>query len=66
MAFAVRALPAPRAVNYALADACCASFRVFLERALAASGARRICDLGGGANPFLEREFLDREGLRCV
>lgn len=66
MAHAVRAFGAPRPVTYARADDRCASFRGFLEWAIAASGARRICDLGGGANPLLDRDFLERMGLRCV
>lgn len=66
MALAVRALPAPRAINFALTDERCLGFRAFLDQCIAASGARRICDIGGGANPFLDRQFLEREGLRCV
>lgn len=55
-----------RPVSYARADDLCASFRGFLEWAIATSGALRICDLGGGANPLLDRDFLHRMGLHCV
>lgn len=56
----------PRGVTYGRSDARCASFRGFLEAAIAESGAENLCDVGGGANPMLEPEYLDRRGLRCA
>jgi 2-polyprenyl-3-methyl-5-hydroxy-6-metoxy-1,4-benzoquinol methylase len=37
-----------------------------LRERLAALGGGRVCELGGGARPALDLEFLDEHGLSCL
>src|SRR6185437_223668 len=47
--------------RYALSEPCCRSFGDLLDETITESGARFICDLGGGANPALDLEYLSRQ-----
>ena len=53
-------------INYALSDPCCRSFGDLLDETITESGARFICDLGGGANPALDLEYLSRQRAHCA
>lgn len=59
-------VPRRARVNYAITDPCCRSFIDLLDETITASGARFICDLGGGANPALDLEYLRRHRASCA
>lgn len=52
-------------VRYAL-DPPRDAFSRRVERLVVETGARTVCDLGGGANPVLSADFIARHGLRYL
>jgi SAM-dependent methyltransferase len=50
-------------VSYDLWTVAWSEYRGFVERLILERGARRICDLGGGANPVLTLDFVAEHGL---
>ena len=41
-------------------------FRLFVQRVIAENGAKTVCELGAGANPALDADFVREHGLRYV
>lgn len=53
-------------IRYALARDAWRGFGAELRRLIQATGSKRICEIGGGANPALPLEYLREEGLDCA
>jgi SAM-dependent methyltransferase len=45
-------------VSYGLVQEAWDGFKDYLKGAIVAGGARRVCDLGGGANPAVDERFI--------
>ena len=50
-------------IVYARSDTVLPDFKYLIERAITENGLRRVCDLGAGANPILEPDFIERNQL---
>jgi SAM-dependent methyltransferase len=55
--------PSAMVVDYDLSAVAWRDYRAFLERLILEQEARRVCDLGGGANPVLTLDFVTEHGL---
>ena len=53
-------------IKYRLTDEAWDGYKGFLERLVVEGGCRTICEIGGGANPALDQEFVRRHGLDYV
>lgn len=50
-------------IHYTTSDGVWERYCGFVQDAIVRSGARRVLELGGGANPTLPLEFIERHGL---
>lgn len=50
-------------LTFAQTQPLCGDFQALVQQRIAATGFRRIADLGGGANPLLSPAFVRRHGL---
>jgi len=50
-------------ITYSHSDSADADYRALLLKLITDLGAKRICELGGGANPALESAFIQERGI---
>jgi hypothetical protein len=53
-------------IEYRLTDEAWDGYTAFLERLVVERGCRKICEIGGGANPALKQDFVLKHGLDYV
>jgi SAM-dependent methyltransferase len=53
-------------VSYGLTDDAWNGYETFLKELVVTRGCRTVCEIGGGANPALPLEFVERHGLDYV
>jgi SAM-dependent methyltransferase len=50
-------------VKYRLSDEAASGYQAYLQQLIESRGVRSICDIGGGANPFLPLSYIQEKGL---
>src|SRR5215212_1413723 len=53
-------------IGFGESDDAFKGYGTFLERLASRPSVKRVCDIGGGANPALSLDFIERNGLEYV